>query len=223
MRFFKFGFCVTAPLWGLACTGMVKAEESLPTARSKDRYAQLRQHSPFTLAAPTATPSPDKASFAVNWYVSGIGRLGGQYFVTIKSRDLSTQFSLYGEEASKEGVTLVGIDWSESVGKSAVRVRKGTETAKLEFNEAEIHGSSQVAPAGAALPVKPVIGSATPARVPPNQRLQPVGIGQAQGQQRPLRIVQPPANLPTPYPNQIRGPGPAASRRYPVMPVQPPH
>jgi len=98
---------------------------------------------------PVAAPEKLQPSFAANWYVSGIGRLGDQDFVTVKSRDLSTQFSLYGNELNpKEGVTLVSINWSETVGKSTVLLKKGAETATLEFNEAEVHGPPK-APAGA--------------------------------------------------------------------------
>jgi len=64
--------------------------------------------------APAAEP---QASFAANWFVSGIARIGDQDFVTIKARDLSTQFSLYGNEPDqKYGVTLASVDWSDAVG-----------------------------------------------------------------------------------------------------------
>jgi hypothetical protein len=35
---------------------------------------------------------------------------------------------------------LVKVTWSDSVGKSTVTLCKGTETATVEFNEAEVHG-----------------------------------------------------------------------------------
>jgi hypothetical protein len=114
--------------------------EIVPKAREKVRYQGLAAHCPFSLAsAPVATPAP-QASFAANWFVSGIGRIGGKDFVSIKSRDLSTQFSLYaGEQRRANEIALVSVTWSDAVGKSTVILRKGTETAKLEFNEAEVH------------------------------------------------------------------------------------
>jgi len=131
----------------LASSTPLRAEnpDPIPQAWPSARYEKMKQQSPFALATPVA-PVPDaQASFAANWFVSGIGRLDGEDFVTIKSRDLSTQFSLYGHDTNAEnGLTLASIDWSEKIGKSTVIIKKGTETAKLEFNEAEIRGPAQV-------------------------------------------------------------------------------
>ena len=130
-------------------------DAALPPAISKARYDGLRQNCPFSVASATPAPAAPQASFAANWFVSGIGRIGEEYFVTIKSRDLSQQFSLYGTHEVVDGVELASVTWSDSVGKSSVILRKGTETAKLEFNEAELHA----APPPAA---KPPTGTAPP-------------------------------------------------------------
>jgi len=114
----------------------------VPASLPDERYAQMSAHSPFALATPAAPVQQAGPSFAANWFVSGIGRLNGQDYVTIKARDLSTQFSLYGSE-EKDGVVLASIEWSEVVGKSAVILRKGSETARVVFNEAELKGTPQ--------------------------------------------------------------------------------
>jgi len=135
------------------------AQDSMPVGFNKSRYESLQAKSPFALAtAAVATPAP-QASFAANWYVSGVARIGDTNFVTIKSRDLSTQFSLYGDEQF-DGVMLASVSWSDTVGKSTVVLRKGTETARLEFNEAQLHAPAPAtvaagpgaAGAGAAVP-----------------------------------------------------------------------
>ena len=115
-----------------------------------ERYTELGRRCPFALASATVAPAAPQASFAANWYVSGIARLNDTDFVTIKARDLATQFSLYGREPNPQNqVSLVGIEWVEAVGKSIVTIRKDAETAKLEFNEAEVHGTGAAsAPAG---------------------------------------------------------------------------
>ena len=91
---------------------------------------------------PPLLPAAPQASFAARWFVSGIARIGSEDFVTIKSRDLSKQFSLYGNREAVDGVELASVTWSDSVGKSTVVLRKGTETAKLESNEAELHAAA---------------------------------------------------------------------------------
>lgn len=115
------------------------AENPIPEPWTAERYAAISRQSPFALATPAAPVSAPQASFAANWYVEGIARIGEADFVTIKSRDLSTQFSLFGHEPDpRSGVVLSGVDWSETVGKSTVTVRKGNEVARLEFNEATL-------------------------------------------------------------------------------------
>jgi hypothetical protein len=140
----------------------IRAQENSSVAFPKDRYATLRSRSPFGLAtAPSVVVAP-QSSFATNWYVSGIARIGNDDFVTIKSRDQAVQFSLFGREPEEpsdpNSVALVSVTWSDAVGKSTVILRKGTETAKLEFNEAQLRGPIAAATAGAAPPVtgKPV-------------------------------------------------------------------
>ncbi len=142
---------LTSPAWS--------AEEAAPAPLPAERYAAMAGNSPFALATAVAPPEAPQASFAANWYVSGIGRHGDTDFVTIKSRDGSQQFSLFGREP-QNGVTVASVEWSETVGKSTVILQKGTETAKLGFNEAELRGpAAGAAPAGApgAQPGRPQI------------------------------------------------------------------
>ncbi|MEP6669116.1 MAG: hypothetical protein ABJF10_08190 [Chthoniobacter sp.] len=124
------------------------AEDAVPSAFAKGRYEALRTSSPFALATAVVVAAP-QASFAANWYVGGVARNGDDYFVTIQSRDLSKQFSLVsGREV--DGVMLASVNWSDQVGKSTVILRKGTETAKLEFNEAQLRGPATTAAASPA-------------------------------------------------------------------------
>ena len=123
-----------------------------------ERYEAMIAKSPFALAtppAPVAAP-PDK-SFADGWYVSGLAQLDGKDFVTIKSRDLAVQFSLFGPEP-KDGVSLQKVEWSPAIGRSTVTIVKDGQTAKLEFNQAELSSAPSAAappamPAGAARPL----------------------------------------------------------------------
>jgi hypothetical protein len=144
-----FGFlvAVTLPAWG------DPAMEAAPAPYPSSRYETLRTNSPFSLATPEVAAVP-QASFAANWFVSGIARIGDADFVTIKSRDLSMQFSIFGDETDgKTGVGIASVNWSEAVGKSSVILRKGTETATLEFNESEVRAAPAPLAAGS-IPVK---------------------------------------------------------------------
>jgi hypothetical protein len=144
----------TALIAGVLIASRALAMESaIPAAWPASRYEKMVEKSPFALATPVAPPSAPQASFAAHWYVTGVGRLGDQDFVTIKSHDASTQFSLLGRETNQEngGVSLASVDWSDKLGKTSVIIKKGTETAKLEFDQSLLN--APVPPPGAGNPV----------------------------------------------------------------------
>lgn len=139
----------------------VGVESAIPEAYPADRYTAMLERSPFALATPVAPPpAVPERGFAADWYVTGLGRVEDKDFVSIKSRDLSTSFSLYGTEESN-GVTLVGVEWSNERGKSTVTVKKGGEIARLEFNQAELQAAAPVpspvpTPGQASVPGRPI-------------------------------------------------------------------
>lgn len=140
------------PLLLLAAPAL--AEDAIPQPWPAARYAEFARQSPFALAtaavSSAASPIP---SFASDWFVSGVARIGRADFVTIKSRDASMQFSIFGREPHPQhGICLAEVRWSEAVGKSVVILRKGQELAALEFNEVEVRGPEPASPRGA-LPV----------------------------------------------------------------------
>ena len=133
----------------LAAAPVLAGDRAIPDPWPADRYAAMAQASPFALATPAAPVAAQQASFAANWFVGGLGRLGDVDYVTIKSRDLTSQFSLYGHEPAKDGTVLAEVKWSDELGKSTVTLRKGNETALLEFNEADLRGPAPAAAPGA--------------------------------------------------------------------------
>jgi len=160
-------------------TAALGGDNPIPAALPGERYAEMSTRSPFAVA--TAAPIPQTAqSFAANWYVSGMARLNGEDFVSIKSRDLSIQFSLHGhEEDPRTGVSLEGVDWSDDVGRSMVVLRKGAETARLEFNGADLRNPPRIAAVSRPAPVPSataVFASALAQAKPPEirRRLVPI-------------------------------------------------
>jgi hypothetical protein len=152
-------------------------DNPVPAPMPKERYGELGAHSPFAPA--TASPAVQtQASFAANWFVSGMARVNDEDFVSIKARDLSTQFSLFGREVNPQnGVALASVNWSDVVGRSTVILRKGTETARLEFNEADLRNPPQIATAprtgdvvAKAAAAGSLAGNPLPARAPEVRR-----------------------------------------------------
>jgi hypothetical protein len=116
-----------------------KGSDSKPQAFPRERYEQLLGRCPFAVSKEAKPEVLPQGSFATNWYIAGIGRFGELDFVTVKSRDATVQFSLFGtEQNSSNGVILQTVHWSGSVGKSTVTLRKGGEVATLQFDEAQM-------------------------------------------------------------------------------------
>ena len=134
---------------GLGCYFAVRAasaEFSEPAPLPASRYAEMSEKSPFALATPAEPTAAPQGSFAANWFVSGIARYGDSNFVTIKSRDQTVQFTLFGHEAHPDHhVSVASVNWSDAIGQSTVILQKGTETAKLEFNQALLRGPQSIA------------------------------------------------------------------------------
>jgi hypothetical protein len=111
-----------------------------PTAR----YSAMLEQSPFALATVVETPAEPKESFAANWELTGLARLRDEKgdekdYVTIRSRDRRLAFTLHGEqEATDEeakGVSIQSVDRQEAARKSSVMLKRGSETAKVEFSQ----------------------------------------------------------------------------------------
>ena len=177
------------------------------------RYEAVRAHSPFALATAEAPPVAPEASFAANWFVSGIARIGDDNFVTIKSRDLSTPaFSLFSGDKKKteDEVSVASVNWSETLGKSTVILRKGTETAKLEFNETDVHAT----PAAASGQNK--AGSPVPNQ--PNGPRPAPGVNPLQRPQQPQNPLPP--NTARPMAPGAAGAPPVHRRQQAILPPQ---
>ena len=186
--------CLIVPALLVGIPLQAEDDSPVPHSRPASRYQSMKQQSPFALATPVEPGAALQASFAANWVVSGIARLGDVDYVTIKARDLSAEFSLYGHDAnSQNGVALASIEWSDKIGKSAVIIKKGTETAKLEFNEAEMNGPPQITtakatPAGAVRKATPTTAEGLRAALQP-----PVVRNPEQGRdRRRIRIINAP-------------------------------
>jgi hypothetical protein len=116
-----------------------------------NRYAKMVESSPFAVATPVEAPVA-APSFAASLYVAGIAKIGTNDLVTIRSRnDPQTLYSLLTGEQSPDGVNVLKVDWSDQVGRSRVKVKKGAEEAMLEFDQATLQKKiAPVAPAGSA-------------------------------------------------------------------------
>lgn len=145
--------CILAA--SILCSAQAFAAQSvIPEPLPADRYTKLVESSPFSVATPVAAPVEDAPNFAANLHVMGIAKLRDaegkeRDYVTIKSHADQTSFTLTTGAANKEGIELAGVEWVDRIGKSKVTVKKGTEVATLEFDQANLHAAAPAVPAPA--------------------------------------------------------------------------
>jgi hypothetical protein len=132
-------FCILLSGWCLSA-----ADSVLPSPLPQARYEALRKKSPFAPATAAPTPAVAAPGFAIDWFVSALAKIGDRDFVTIQSRDGQKRFSLFAGETGLDGITVNTIEWAPDITKSKVVVKKGTELASLEFDQA---AATRIAPA----------------------------------------------------------------------------
>jgi len=188
---------------GLAVCSVAQAMETpaaVPQNWPADRFDKLIQKSPFAPATAPPSTAPEDKGFAANLFLSSVAAIDDKYLVTISSREQPNKVFLSTGEDGPDGMSLVSVRYSEEVGKSTAVVKKGAETATLEFDQAALQLRAQMAQQQQAQPAAP-----RPARpIPPGQAgyQQPAtGAGP-----RPLRAGVPATGAPPiPQQNAITG------------------
>ncbi len=153
----------------LAAAAAAHAQEApaLPAPVPMERYEPLVAHSPFapaTAAAPAPPPKVESASFAKDFYLTGMARMGATSVVTLFSRDKQKRYSLAVGE-SIDGLTLASVEWAETTGQGKATLKKGEEFGIVGFDEAAM---KQAPPPAAPAPQQPQAPGARPGGGPHN-------------------------------------------------------
>jgi hypothetical protein len=116
---------------------VVAQDDIIPTAYSKDRYAEMSKSSPFVLATPPAETAPTKVDPFANIYL----RAYGSDFVVIQRVGDDHTIRIIGDQPSEEGGFKVEkINWSTIPGGSTVDlISKSGERGTVKFDENLTH------------------------------------------------------------------------------------
>jgi hypothetical protein len=138
----------------------------LPAVTPLERYQAMLDQSPFALASQAAPPSPatEAAGFAKDFILTGIVRLSQGEFVSIATRDQSQRFSLSNQD-SYHDITIASVEWSDSIGKTKVTLKKGSEYGVIGFDEALLAAAAQGTPTTGVQGAPPSAGNPP---LPPN-------------------------------------------------------
>lgn len=177
-----------------------------PDRLPHDRYNKLRSE-PFFAVATAAEKPVEKEPWAQNLYLGSVAKQKKDGvdvdWVIIKDRTQpGTLIQLVGSEP-KEGYELVKLEWSEDPRKTKAQIKKGTEFATVEMDQAAFTATASpqipARPAGAGAVVAP--GGARPGMQPGMP--QPANIARPGMPQPATNIARP--GVPQP-PTQVRPP-----------------
>jgi hypothetical protein len=129
------------------------APGDIPRPFPISRYAALLEKSPFAVATAVPEAAPPAENFSTNFVVTGIGKNRGSdgkevYTVFVRSRDLATRLVLTGDKPSDEGISVAAVEEAAVAAKSVVILKKGSETGRVEFDQAALAatGGGQLPP-----------------------------------------------------------------------------
>ena len=179
------------------------ATSAVPDRFPESRYAKLRAESPFAVAT-AQEAKEEKIPWAQNLYIGSVAKMKqdgvDKDWVIIKDR---TQpgglIQLFGNDVNAEGYQLVKLEWSEDPKKTKASVKKGTEFATIEMDQAAF---TSTAPAPAPAQKQPGMPGAIPmpagnsAARPPTTLNRPTGPAPIGRPATPL--AKPPVSIPRP-------------------------
>jgi hypothetical protein len=113
--------------------GLICADAAIPTAFSKERYAETEETSPFVLETKvdnTPPPAPKDSAFK-NMVLTGIGT----DYVTIKhiGDDLAMRF--YGNKPNDDQISVKEVHAADKPSECYVVLRKGDEEGQVKYDE----------------------------------------------------------------------------------------
>jgi hypothetical protein len=146
------------------------AGAGLPKAFPTARYSALLEKSPFAVATAAPEAAPPAENFSTNFVVTGIAKNRGTdgkevYTVFVRSRDLATRLVLTGDKPSDEGISVASVEEAAVAAKSVVILKKGSETGRVEFDQAALAasgGGGGQPPSGAPQPGRPAVPGGKP-------------------------------------------------------------
>jgi hypothetical protein len=186
----------------------------VPVPFPAQRYTALFEKSPFAIASAPPEQPVTAENFATNWVLAGISKQKGKdgaehYTLFVRSRDLATRLVIFGDRPTEDGVSLVSVDENPVAAKSTAILRKGSETGRVEFDQAAVSASAampqQVQPGKPGVPAVRTSAKSIPIPRPgmqgtvprpgasavPPQSVPPPAAAGAPNSQEPRRRVRP--------------------------------
>jgi hypothetical protein len=132
----------------LALTAVAGAENILPKALPKDRYAETIGKSPFVLETKAAEPEVAQVNPFQNLYLRSVSKADGKDYVLVQRLGEERPLKPFiGNESGDDGYVVKSVRIGNSFRETKVVLQKGSETGEIGFKEDTIN-APPAAPAG---------------------------------------------------------------------------
>lgn len=189
----------------LALSATACADDILPKALPKDRYAETIGKSPFVLETkPAEAPVVEKINPFQNLYLRGIGKADGKDYVLIQRLGEERTMRYIGNEPGPDDLAVQSVKIGPTFKETRVMLKKGMESGEISFKEDTLNSPPPAAPGQARTPTMPgqfpKPGAQMPQQIPSIRppmptTVQPVPRPQG-GVPQPMNIPQPPSGAP---------------------------
>jgi len=193
----------------LAVTVAARAEDVIPKAFDKARYAETVGKSPFVLETKVeAVKEPDRVSPFANLYLRSITKTDGKDYVLLQRLGEERAIRLIGTEPGDDGLSVKEVKVGNNFRETRVTLMKGMEMGEVKFKEDSLNSPPPAAagkgPGGLPMPmnaqqgIPPFPGAKPPTAAPQNMGIPrpqfpvptPVAIPQVPGSPRPrVRVI----------------------------------
>jgi hypothetical protein len=132
----------------LALTAVAGAEDILPKALPKDRYAETIGKSPFVLETKAAEPEVAQVNPFQNLYLRSVSKADGKDYVLVQRLGEEHPLKPFiGDAPGDDGYIVKSVRVGNSFRETKVVLQKGSETGEIGFKEDTIN-APPAAPAG---------------------------------------------------------------------------
>ena len=184
----------------LALSAVAGADDILPQALPKDRYADTIGKSPFVLETKaTDAPTVEKINPFQNLYLRGIGKADGKDYTLVQRLGEERPMRFIGNDPGPDEISVQSVRVGNTFRETKVVLKKGTETGEIGFKEDTLNAPPPAAPGAGRGPAQPGMfpkpGAGNIPQPMPAMR-PPQGTIPTQPVPRPQGGVPPPVNIP---------------------------
>ena len=150
----------------LTLSALAGADDLLPQALPKDRYAETIGKSPFVLETKsTDAPTIEKVNPFQNLYLRGVGKADGKDYTLIQRLGEERPMRFIGNEVGPDELSVQSVRIGNTFRETKVVVKKGLETGEIGFKEDTLNAPPPAAPGVPGVPGAPR-GPAQPGQFP---------------------------------------------------------